>query len=159
PTARIASQNGQAQAVSLDQLLRAGNTSLDVPLQDQTVVYVPGPVTFNIEVSGAVDHPGELQLNEGDRLSMAIAKAGNSTNTNGDLNNVTVTRVQSDGRTQATTVNLYQELQHGDVTKDLVMQKGDTVFVPQARQGLNSAKSGGGLLVLLTLLSRLVPHL
>ncbi len=130
-----------------------------MPLKDQTVVYIPSPVTFTIEVAGAVDHPGELQMNEGDRLSMVIAKAGDSATTNGDLNNIHITRLGTDGKTSQYTINLYQELQQGDVSKDIVMQKGDVVFVPEAHQGLSGSKGGSFLTPLVLLLSRLIPHL
>ncbi|MBC5824881.1 MAG: polysaccharide biosynthesis/export family protein [Candidatus Eremiobacteraeota bacterium] len=159
PDARVGAVGDSAQSVPLEQLLRGGNSSLDIPLKDQTVVYIPSPTTFNIEVAGAVDHPGELQMNEGDRLSMVIAKAGDSSTTNGDLNNIHITRLGPDGKTSQYTINLYQELQQGDVSKDITMQKGDVVYVPEAHQGLTSSKNGSFLTPIVLLLSRLIPHL
>jgi len=67
--------------------------------------------------------------------SMAIAKAGSSAAANADLNNISVTRTTPDGRSTVTHVNLYKTLEGGDVSKDIVMEKGDLVYVPQAKRG------------------------
>jgi polysaccharide export outer membrane protein len=131
PDARIAAANGSSlTAVPLQQLLHDGDTTKNVFLQDGQIVYVPSPVTFNVYVAGAVDHPGEIPLNEGDGLAIAIVKAGNSPAVQSDLNNVTVTRTTPDGQKKQYNINLYTVYQNGGAGKDLVMQKGDIVFVP-----------------------------
>lgn len=134
PEARVSDVNG-VRDVSLQQILRSGDTAADVPLSNDSVVYIPSPVTFDVEVVGAVDKPGEVALSEGDRLSTAIAKAGNSANSNADLNQIRVTRTLPDGQTKVYNVNLYNELQHGDLASDMVLQKNDVVYVPQAKKG------------------------
>lgn len=162
PDARIA-MGGSTSAVTvpLEKLLRDGDTSVDAPLSDQSVVFVPAPVTIAIEVTGAVDHPGEIDLNEGDRLSKAIAMAGNSGSADSDLNNIHITRPTENGKTQDFNVNLYQTLQQGDVSKDIVMQKGDVVFVPKAKHGLAQSGSGSGspFYLLFLALKGLVPKI
>lgn len=135
PDARVAAQNGSSiQSVSLQKLLHDGDTSANLPLQDGQVVYIPSPDTFNVYVAGAVDHPGEIQVNQGDDVAVAIVKAGNSPSAQSDLNNVTVTRQMPDGKKQQYQINLYKILEPGGVSKDLPLQKGDLVFVPQSRQ-------------------------
>ena len=99
------------------------------------MVYVPSPVTFNIEVVGAVDKPGEVSVSQGDHLSTAIAKAGNSANSNADLNAIRVTRDLGNGQTKVYNINLYDKLQHGDIASDIELQKNDVVYVPQAKKG------------------------
>lgn len=153
PDARVSSAQGDITTVSLQKLLHDGDTSLDKSLSEGSVVYVPGPTLMNITVNGAVDHPGEIQVAEGDRLSVAIAKAGNDANANADLNNIRVMRTGADGKQQEYTVNLYQALEKGDTNADLVLQKGDEVYVPQAKKGTNLWANGG----ILYLLSRLIP--
>ena len=69
---------------------------------------------------------------------MAVAKAGSSPNLNADLNRVHITRKLADGRTTTFDVNLYQELQGGDISKDVQLQKNDVVYVPQARKGMGN---------------------
>jgi polysaccharide biosynthesis/export protein len=134
PVARISDVSGVRDA-SLQSILRGGNAGADVVLANNSVVYVPSPVTFNVEVVGAVDKPGEVSISEGDRLSTAIAKAGNSANSNADLNAIRVTRDLGDGKTKVYNVNLYDELQHGDMASDLTLQKNDVVYVPAAHKG------------------------
>ena len=137
PVARVSDAEGVHDA-SLQAILRGGQTADDRTLADNSIVYVPSPVTFNIEVVGAVDKPGEISVSEGDRLSTAIAKAGNSSTSNADLNAIRVTRNQPDGQTKVFNINLYNQLQHGDMASDIVLQKNDVVYVPQAKKGGNS---------------------
>ncbi len=141
PNARVADKNGNVTQVSLQKLFHDGDVTADAKLSEGSVVYIPSPLTFNVEVVGAVDKPGEIQLNEGDRLTMAIAKAGTTPNTQADLNHVHVTRTRPDGTSFGFYIDLYHELQGGDISKDVVLQKGDVVYVPQSRKPLggNSA--------------------
>jgi polysaccharide export outer membrane protein len=154
--ARISDPQGDVSQVSLQKMLHDGDVSLDRPLADGDVVYVPGPTQIDVIVTGAVDHPGQIQVNEGDRLAMAIAKAGNSNGSNADLNHIHVIRKLPDGSTKEMTINLYQALENNDMTADIALQKGDTIYVPaqKAKAGgfLSGASSG-----ILYLLGRLIP--
>ena len=155
PPARVADSTGKVTEVSLEELLQRGNTSLDVHLGEGTVVYVPGPVHFTVSVAGAVDHPGEIQVNQGDRMSMAIAKAGDSQNAQTDLNHVRLIRNSPTGTQTTTEVNLYQAIKGGDSSVDLALQKGDVIYVPQgAKHSDIFGGLGGSLLYFLT---RLIP--
>jgi polysaccharide export outer membrane protein len=160
--ATVTDYSGATQHVSLQKIFTEGNLSGNVPVTDGATVFVPAPATINVEVSGAVDHPGQIELNQGDRLSLAIAKAGNSTQTDGDLNNIHVTRTAQNGQSQSFSINLYQELEQGNVAKDIVLQKGDVVFVPKSKHGLNGSNSSASSnpLYLLLLSARLLfPHI
>ncbi len=137
PDARISDPQGDVSSVSLQKLLHDGDVALDREVGEGYVVYVPGPVTFNVTVTGAVDHPGDVQISEGDRLSEAIAKAGNSAQSNADLNNIRVMHTNADGTRTDKTINLYQALERGDTAADVSLQKGDVVYVPQAKQKSN----------------------
>jgi polysaccharide biosynthesis/export protein len=150
PVARIALPDGSRANISLDKLLRGGDPTRDITLPDRSAVYVPGPTTFDISVLGAVDHPGTLTLNEGDRLSIAIAKAGTTPNSQADLNRILVTRTEINGTTVSHPVDLYRSLEQGDSRFDPRLQKGDIVYVPIAKQ------SHGNLTNALFLLSRLL---
>lgn len=147
PPARVSDAKGDVHSISLQHLLHDGDSKLNIPIDNGAIVYVPGPATYQVEVTGSVDHPGEIELNEGDRLSMAIAKAGNSANAHADLNHIRVTRVDATGHTQATEINLYQALEHGDMRYDPILAKGDIIFVPQGRTP--GAGNTGGVLFLL----------
>lgn len=134
PVARVSDIDGVRDA-SLQAILRGGDVAKDLTLRDNSVVYVPSPVTFNVEVVGAVDKPGEISINEGDHLSAAIAKAGNSSNAHADLNHIRVTRQLGNGQTKVFNINLYDALQKGDASVDIPLQKNDVVYVPMAKAG------------------------
>jgi len=134
PTARVVLGNAPMVDVPLDKLLRQGDVSLNMLLAPDAVVYVKGPTPILVQVLGAVDKPGNVEVAEGDRLSMAIAKAGNSSNALADLSNIHVTRVMEDGRTTTSTYDLYHALKSGDLSVDPLLHKGDVVYVPQAKK-------------------------
>ncbi len=155
PDARLANSHGDVQQVSLQKLLHDGQTAQNLPLGDEMTVYVPSPLTLQVQVLGAVDKPGDVQVREGDRLSMAIARAGNGVNSNADLNHITVRRVQAGGVTQTMNVNLYDVLKSGDITRDPVMQKNDLVYVPQSAG--HTDKISGPMSILYTLSHLFIP--
>lgn len=153
PDARISGPSGTITNVSLQKLLRQGDTQLDERLGEGDVVYVPGPVQFYVNVTGAVDHPGPVQVNQGDGLAVAIAKAGNSANAQSDLNHVRLIRTLPDGKTQTEEINLYQALQSNDKAANVALEKGDTIYVPQAAAKHSDSLATG----LLYILSRFIP--
>jgi polysaccharide biosynthesis/export protein len=152
PNARVAFGDGSLRQVALDPLLRKADLSVDPALTDRSAIYVPGPTTFEIHVLGAVDHPGTIVLNEGDRLSMAIAKAGDTVNATGDFNHIMVTRTEPDGTTASHPVDLYQAIVKGDIRYDPLLRKGDLVYVPIGRQTHGALSTGLFLLTRLLIL-------
>ncbi len=142
PDARIQTAAGTITTVSLQKLLHDGDLTQNVPIQPGDEVYVPSPNLFAVHVIGAVDKPGDVQLREGDDLAMAVARAGTSTNSNPDLNHITVTRTDADGKSTITNINLYDVLKNGDKSKDIKMIKGDLVYVPQARKQTGAGTAG-----------------
>jgi polysaccharide export outer membrane protein len=133
PAARVSVGNSTKE-VPLEALLRRGDVALNLPLTDGSAVYVPSPETIRVRVLGAVDHPGEIEVNEGDRLAVAVAKAGNSVNANADLNHIKVTRASADGQEHVTEINLYKSLSEGDFKSDLVLEPNDTIYIPQGHK-------------------------
>lgn len=156
PVARVADADGRVNQVSLESLLQRGDTALDEPLGQGSVVYVPGPVQFNVDVAGAVDHPGEVQVNEGDRLSIAIAKAGNSQAAQSDLNHIRLIR-NVDGKQTTTEINLYQALKGGDQSADPVLHKNDVIYVPESYQHRSNVAATAGTGILYILSRLLIP--
>jgi len=145
PSARISVGDGTRE-IPLQRLLHQGDLSLNAPVSNQMTVYVPSPITFNVQVFGAVDKPGDVVMHEGDRLVMAIARAGNSPNANSDLNRVVVRHTDASGKLTTQTVNMYEIYKNGDITNDMLMQKGDYVYVPQGRSRQNGGSALGAIL-------------
>ncbi len=131
PEARV-SVDGDVTNVSLEKLLHQGDLTMNERVQNDMAVYVVSPNTFDVQVYGAVAKPGDVTMHEGDRLVQAIARAGAGANTTADLNRVVLRRIGSDGKATDQTVNLYAIYgKNGDSSKDVALQKGDTIFVPQ----------------------------
>lgn len=143
PLARVQNDGAAVQTASLEALLRQGDTTQDLPLRDGAVVYVQSSQTIAVDVIGAVDHPGEVQLHEGDRLSVAIAKAGNSAGAQSDLSRVYVRQKSPDGSETTKEFDMYRALEHGELDGDPKLKNGDVVFVPQSKK---PGSSGSGIL-------------
>ena len=155
PDARMADSHGDVRQISLQKLLHDGDTTQNVPLGDEMTVYVPSPLTLQVQVLGAVDKPGDVTIHEGDRLSTAIARAGTGSSSNADLNHITLRRAQAGGGMQTINVNLYEVLKSGDMTKDPVMLKNDLVYVPMSPS--RSDKVSGPAAILYTLTHLFIP--
>lgn len=151
PDARLSIDNGPPITVSLQSLFREGDVTSNVPLGNETVVYVPGPTPMQVQVIGSVDKPGTVQVHVGDRLAMAIAAAGTTAGSHADLSHIRITRVEPDGSTTQSEYNLFNALKNGELGSDPVLSKNDLIYVPEARTG-----SIGAGEVVLTLLSRLI---
>jgi polysaccharide biosynthesis/export protein len=135
PSARVSETDGSIASVSLQKLLREGDATQNVPLQDNAIVYVTGADPIRVQVLGAVVRPGNVEVNQGDRLSMALARAGAESSVKPDLTRVFLTRKDlATGKTASYQIDMFQALQHGDMRYDPLLQKDDTVYIPEARQ-------------------------
>jgi polysaccharide export outer membrane protein len=141
PVARVQNDGGAVRVSSLQGLMRDGDATQDVPLSDGAVVYVQSRQTFFVEVIGAVDHPGDVQLHAGDALSVAVAKAGNSATAQSDLSHIYLSRKADNGTDVTQEVDMYQALEHGNLAGDPKLQKGDVVYVPQTKKPGTSGSS------------------
>jgi polysaccharide export outer membrane protein len=132
PDARLEYPDGTISTVSLQKLLRDGDVSVNSFVTSGETVYVPSPTLLQVEVIGAVDKPGDVLVREGDDVAMAIARAGTATQQQADLSHVTVSRNGPNGAKIVSNVDLYKVLKDGDTSHDIVMQKGDVVYVPSS---------------------------
>ncbi len=78
---------------------------------------------------GGVSRSSVLSLTGRTTLPQAIAKAGGFA-ANAQIEQVKITR----GR-NIYTVNLFRYLENGDLSQDVVLDAGDTVFIPERKQG------------------------
>lgn len=137
-------------------LLREGDLSKDVPLQDGDVIIVPTKTEVNsdenreladasfgikykdspnITLVGEVGRPGSytVGLEGGEpRLSNAIKKGGGIGEL-ADIRRIQVRRTNRDGSKQIIDVDLWNMLQTGDLGEDILLQDGDKVIIPVAR--------------------------
>jgi polysaccharide export outer membrane protein len=135
PAARVSQSDGTILTASLQDLLHGGDATQNLLLGENAIVYVVGAETINVHVLGAVTHPGLVSINRGDRLTMALARAGAESQARPDLNHVYITRQNpATGKADSSVVNLYEAVQHGDLRSDPVLQKDDTVYVSETRQ-------------------------
>ncbi|HEY6234778.1 MAG TPA: polysaccharide biosynthesis/export family protein, partial [Candidatus Elarobacter sp.] len=129
PTARVSELDGTMATVSLEKFLRQGDATQNVALEDNSIVYVNGGETIRVQVLGAVSRPGNVEVQVGDRLTMALARAGAEAGALSDLNRVYLTRI--DPATGKTTpsyeINVYVALQRGDQRYDPILQKDDKI--------------------------------
>ncbi|HTD33370.1 MAG TPA: polysaccharide biosynthesis/export family protein [Candidatus Elarobacter sp.] len=133
PDARVSEPDGDIKRLSLQKLLHDGDATQNVELTDNALVYVTGGETFRVQVLGAVTRPGNVEVTEGERLSMALARAGTEAASHPDLNRVYLTRYEpSQGKNVSYEVNLYQALQKGDQRYNPILQKDDKILVPEA---------------------------
>jgi protein involved in polysaccharide export with SLBB domain len=98
----------------------------------------PAPVaeTIRIQVLGAVAHPGNIEMHPGDRLSLALARAGAGDMVNSDLRRIHLIRggTATDRAFQSYEINAERASQHGDQRFDPVLRTGDKIYVPQTRE-------------------------
>ena len=160
-------QRGGMQVFNLDlmALVRGGDIAQDITLRDGDSILIPTTTTvnvadspikansnlypaqtqpFNIVVAGEVTRPGPytVQASQGNApitVSRAIQVAGGITQS-ANITQVQVRRVTRTGFEQVATIDLNQLLQGGDRRQDLILQEGDTIFVPTSRE-VNAAQS------------------
>ncbi|MBD2179602.1 SLBB domain-containing protein [Aerosakkonema funiforme] len=145
----------QTIPVNLERLLRVGDRTQDLPLQQGDTVVVPTAAsvnlqqasliantsiaptqaqTLNVVVAGEVTRPGPQivppdQSGTQPTISRAIQVAG-GVSPSADLSRVEVRRVTRGGAIQRYAVNLEQLLRAGDRTQDLILEQGDTIYIP-----------------------------
>ncbi len=87
-----------------------------------------------VTVTGEVRRPGSVELDDfaggNPRLSRALVAAGGITQ-DADIRQVTVRRPAGNNRTQSTVVDLWDAIASGTPMSDLILQEGDSVFVPR----------------------------
>ena len=147
PMARVQELDGTMQTADLTKLLREGDPAQNLPLEDGAYVYVTGGETLRVQVLGAVSRPGNVEVSEGDRLAIALARAGAESSTHPDLSRVFLTRTDAaTGKTTSYQVNLLNALEKGQQQYDPTLQKDDKIWVPEARQISPGLAAGLGIL-------------
>jgi polysaccharide export outer membrane protein len=118
-------------AIDLKDLLVNGNQALNVPLEPNDVINVPVDKEIRVFVMGRVTRPGAVKakLSEGISLLQAIADAGGLAE-GAKESAITITRKNKAGKEQKIKVNL-KDIIKGK-KKDVLLQEGDVVYVPES---------------------------
>jgi polysaccharide export outer membrane protein len=128
-------REGQTRPLDMQALLRGGDTSLNLLLQDGDTIFVPEN-RMKVYILGEVARPDVVVLPEGATLLDALAAAGGHTR-DADLKQVRVARRKSDGQPEVQTLDLTRLVASGTSSagrpKAVVppaLAEGDLLFVP-----------------------------
>ncbi|MGF1492354.1 MAG: SLBB domain-containing protein [Microcoleaceae cyanobacterium] len=144
----------QIISINLSQLLETGDLSYDLTLRDGDTIFVPTAVAINphrvsqlasasfaveqeqpinIAVSGEVKRPGPYSLPTGDRgiptVTQAIQAAG-GIRLLANIEQIQVRRLTQAGFEQTIELDLMPLLSGADLQQDLILQDGDSIFIP-----------------------------
>ncbi|PSB63706.1 hypothetical protein C7B61_13035, partial [filamentous cyanobacterium CCP1] len=143
--------------VNLQELLRTGDVTQNTSLRDGDTIFIPATAEINladssqlavsnlrssteqpvtVAIVGEVAQPGPYRLgSEGGQptLIQTIQQAGGFT-PSADLRQIEVRRQTRQGEAQVITLNLWDVLQTGDLTQDVVLQQGDRITIPAAAE-------------------------
>ncbi len=89
--------------------------------------------SLQVGIAGEVSRPGSYTVSPGDaqsfRLSQVIETAGGITQT-ADLSQVQIKRAEPNGGQQTITVDLWDLIANGNLSQDLTLRDGDSIFIP-----------------------------
>jgi polysaccharide export outer membrane protein len=119
--------DAKTMVVNLNSLILKGDTSLDIPIQNGDVVFVP--FAQSAYVIGAVKKPGNVPLQDNMTLTRAISMCQGKDK---DLasNTVTVLRVDSTGQRVVIPVDLAQVLKGQE--PDILLKPNDIIDVHES---------------------------
>ena len=119
-------RGGKKLPVDFIQLITRGDTSQDIELVSNDVIYIPDNYDQHIRVTGAVRTPVIVRFSEGMTALDAVLSAGGFTEF-ASQNSVVV--VRKDGDTVKNIEVKLKDVINGNVTKNLFLQPGDIVMV------------------------------
>ena len=133
--AAIIRGNDEILWIDLIDLLQRGNASLNVPLVNGDVVFIPDAEDATVFVMGSVGTPGAVPIKARIRLTQALAIAGGTTE-DADLKRIYVLRPSQDGSPiRPAHVDLARLIETGDFTENLELRTGDVVYVARSGMG------------------------
>ena len=119
-------RNDKILWIDLARLLGGADTTLNVSLQRNDVVYIPDSTDTSVYVLGAVNHPGVFSLTPQMSFMDALGQAGGITK-DGNFNDLHLIRPGSD-------VNLkidLNEILSPNKNLNVAINEGDIIFVPR----------------------------
>jgi polysaccharide biosynthesis/export protein len=116
--------------ISLDDLIRNGNTSANIELQPNDVVNIPIEQMLTVYVYGEVKTPGAIQYKQSKQITLlqAIAQAGGTTEWASTSRVIIKKKEKQTGKEMQRTVNLKTII--SGQSYDVALEEGDIVIVP-----------------------------
>jgi polysaccharide export outer membrane protein len=115
--------------IDLQELLQRGNVELNLPLNNNDILYIPDPEDANVFVMGEVDEPGSYPIKNELSLLTAIGLAGGPTE-DAVTSNVQLIRDRGLGG-GVITINLDEVMQTADFSQNYMLKRNDIIFVPK----------------------------
>jgi len=115
--------------IDLQELLQKGNVKLNLPLNNNDILYIPDPEDTNIFVMGEVEEPGSYPIKNELSLLSAIGMAGGPTE-DAVTSNVQLIRDRGLGG-GALKINLDEMMQHADLSQNYMLKRNDIIFLPK----------------------------
>jgi len=141
-TANLMRADGDSLDVDIDLALNRTDAAANVVLQDGDTIVVQAPPRMEVAVLGRVNRPQEVEVEQGDRISDVIAKAGGLAE---GADTTTATLMRADG--SVVDVDLEGILKRRDQQANLAVGAGDTLVVRAMVQGyagaIGSVKQAG----------------
>ena len=119
--------NGRLIKIGLERLLQQGDMSLNVPLINRDVVFVPQ--AEYVYIIGEVKKPGSYKFTENITILETITMAGGFTPI-ASPNKTRVIRVE-EGEERTISVRM-KDIIKGERSKDIVLKSGDIVVIPES---------------------------
>ena len=121
----------QSVRISIDELMRMGDASLNIPLQSDDIITVPPDREVTIFVYGRVNKPGAIKVRRSKipTLQRAIAQAGGFAE-GASKGGVILTRKSGEEKEIRTKVNV-KDIINGK-REDIQLQENDVIYVPES---------------------------
>ena len=122
--------DGTKIQLNLYRLLFEGDTSLNIPIEDGDVIYIPEETLNRYFVGGQVKRPGLYTWRPGLTVLDALSQAAWETE-RARLSQTFVVRQKPDGTEERIRVDLVRLLNKGDMKQNIELQPGDVVYVSE----------------------------
>jgi signal peptidase I len=133
---RITSREGIIQKVNLFEIMFAGEVAKDIIVENGDIIYVPYKAEteeYSIFILGEVRKPGIYKLTPDLTALQSLVKAGGYKN-EALLDEIRIIRGGLDNP-QVIVANTKAVIERGDVTKDVILQNKDIIYIPKTRIG------------------------
>ncbi|MCW3100920.1 MAG: polysaccharide export protein [Chthonomonadaceae bacterium] len=129
--------NGQTTTVDLSGFLTKGMIDPSIKLESGDELFIPQNKMI-FRVLGAVGRSGALTYPENQKVSAldAISMAGGQAQ-DANLKDASIIHPFKGGKPDITKINLEDVIKKGDISKDVTLQPGDILFVPQRGRSHN----------------------